>query len=102
MPGHAMFTSWSSALNNALTVTPYGRRMAPLITRLVRSVAPQRGAELGTCLVCRDAVRDPVDAVRLSGGGFVHHDCATYRMRQRYGRPLRPASPNGHDRFTGE
>ena len=76
--------------------------MAPLITRLVQTVTPQRGAALGTCLVCRDAVRDADDAVRLSGGGYVHHDCATYRMRQRFGRPLRAVSRNGHDRFTGE
>ena len=63
--------------------------MAPLITRLVRTVVHGSDA-LGTCLVCRDAVRDRDDAVRLSGGGYVHHGCATYRMRQRYGRPLRP------------
>jgi hypothetical protein len=76
--------------------------MAPLITKLVRTVNPRSGADLGTCLVCREALRDAEDAVRLSGGGFVHHDCATYRMRQRLGRPLRSASRNGHDRFTGE
>jgi hypothetical protein len=64
-------------------------------------VTPTR-RDLGTCLVCRDAVRDAQDAVRLSGGGFVHHECATYRMRQRAGRPLRVVSRNGHDRFTGE
>ena len=76
--------------------------MAPLITRLVRTVTPGRGAELGTCLVCRDAVRDAGGAVRLSGGGYVHHECATYRMRQRFGRPLRPAARNGYTAFTGE
>jgi hypothetical protein len=76
--------------------------MAPLISRLVRTVAPGGGAELGTCLVCRDAVRHAGDAVRLSGGGYVHHECATYRMRQRFGRPLRAASRNGHTAFTGE
>jgi hypothetical protein len=65
-------------------------------------VTPGHGPELGTCLVCREAVRDAGEAVRLSGGGYVHHECATYRMRQRLGRPLRPASRNGHDAFTGE
>ena len=74
--------------------------MAPLITRLARAVVP--GDALGTCLVCRDAVRSTDDPVRLSGGGFVHHECATYRMRQRAGRPLRPAARYGHDKFTGE
>ena len=77
--------------------------MAPtLITRLVRTVTPGNGAALGTCLVCRDAVRHAGEAVRLSGGGYVHHECATYRMRQRAGRPLRPAARNGHQVFTGE
>ena len=74
--------------------------MAPLIDRLARRVVPRPA--LGTCLVCRDAVRDRGDALRLSGGGYVHHDCATYRMRQRIGRPLRANSPNGHHEFTGE
>jgi hypothetical protein len=77
--------------------------MAPtLITRLVQTVTPGTGAAVGTCLVCRDAVRDAGEAVRLSGGGYVHHECATYRMRQRGGRPLRPAARNGHQVFTGE
>ena len=75
--------------------------MAPIIDRLVRTVSPRRPA-LGTCLVCHSAVREAGDAVRLSGGGFVHNECATYRMRRRLGRPLRAVSPNGHDRFTGE
>jgi hypothetical protein len=75
--------------------------MAPLITRLVRTVAPAN-PELGRCLVCGDAVRDDDDAVRLSRGGYVHHECTTYRMRQRARRPLRRASRNGHDEFTGE
>ena len=74
--------------------------MAPLIDRLARRVVTRPA--IGTCLVCHDAVRDRADALRLSGGGYVHHDCATYRMRQRIGRPLRPASPNGHHEFTGE
>ena len=76
--------------------------MAPLISRIVRTVTPGNGTALGTCLVCRDAVRASDDAVRLSGGGYVHHECATYRMRQRSGRPLRPVSPSGHTEFTGE
>ena len=76
--------------------------MAPLITQLVQTVTPGRGGDHGTCLVCRDAVRGAGGAVRLSGGGYVHHECATYRMRQRYGRPLRPAPRNGHSVFTGE
>ena len=56
--------------------------MAPLISRLVQTVSP-RHTDLGTCLVCRGAVREAADAVRLSGGGYVHHECATYRMRER-------------------
>ena len=65
-------------------------------------MTPGHGTELGTCLVCRDAIRHDGEAVRLSGGGYVHHECATYRMRQRFGRPLRPVSRHGHDDFTGE
>ena len=74
--------------------------MAPLISRLVRTVSPARS--LGTCLVCRSAVRDDGGAVRVPGGGYVHHDCTTYRMRQRGGGPLRAIAGGGHDRFTGE
>jgi hypothetical protein len=55
--------------------------MAPFIDRLVRTLSPAES--LGTCLVCRSAVRDDGGAVRVPGGGYVHHDCATYRMRQR-------------------
>jgi len=66
--------------------------MAPtLITRLARTVTSGNAAALGTCLVCRDAVRDAGDAVRLSGGGYVHHECATYRMRASRG-DARPSS----------
>ncbi|MEA2308654.1 MAG: hypothetical protein QOG41_86 [Thermoleophilaceae bacterium] len=75
--------------------------MAPLITRLVRSVVLREGRELGTCLVCHRAVRERADAVSLSGGGYVHHGCATYRMRQRYARPRRPgpvSQPRNHRR----
>ncbi|HKP90346.1 MAG TPA: hypothetical protein VJT75_10270 [Thermoleophilaceae bacterium] len=74
--------------------------MAPLISRLVRTVSPARS--LGTCLVCHSAVRDDGGAVGVPGGGYVHHDCTTYRMRQRGGRPLRAAAGGRHDRFTGE
>ena len=76
--------------------------MAPLITRLVRTVAPRDGRELGTCLVCRKAVRERADAMSLSGGGYVHHDCATYRMRQRYGRPVGSTSRRQLGRWNGE
>jgi len=76
--------------------------MAPLITRLVRTVAPAGDTDLGACLVCRDAVRDDGEAVRLSGGGYVHRECTTYRMRQRDGRRPRRPSRNGHLEFTGE
>ncbi|TML83970.1 MAG: hypothetical protein E6G07_00510 [Actinobacteria bacterium] len=76
--------------------------MAPLITRLVQTVVPAHAAELGDCLVCREPVRDDGEAVRLSGGGYVHLDCTTYRMRQRARRPLRRASRNGYREFTGE
>jgi hypothetical protein len=74
--------------------------MAPLISKLVRTVSPARS--VGTCLVCRSEVRDDGGAVRVPGGGYVHHECTTYRMRQRGGRPLRAATRSGHDRFTGE
>jgi hypothetical protein len=70
--------------------------MAPLITRLVRTVVPGDGRELGTCLVCHRPVRERSDAVGLSGGGYVHHGCATYRMRQRYRRPV--SQPGNHRR----
>jgi hypothetical protein len=74
--------------------------MAPLISRLRRTVSPAH--TLGTCLVCHDAVRDDGGAVRVPGGGYVHHDCTTYRMRQRGGRPLHAVVGGGRDRFTGE
>jgi hypothetical protein len=76
--------------------------MAPLITRLVQTVVPAHGSRLGTCLVCREPVRDDGEAVRLSGGGYVHAECTTYRMRQRGHRPLRRASRNVYDELTGE
>jgi hypothetical protein len=76
--------------------------MAPLITRLVQTVVPAHTVELGDCLVCREPVRDDGESVRLSGGGYVHLDCTTYRMRQRARRPLRRASRNGYREFTGE
>jgi hypothetical protein len=63
---------------------------------------PVRRRDLGTCLVCRDRVRDDDEAVRLSGGGYVHQECTTYRMRQRARRPSVRSSRNGHDEFTGE
>ena len=74
--------------------------MAPLIDRLVRTVGP--APSLGTCLVCHGKVRDNGGAVRVPGGGFVHHGCTTYRMRRRGGHALRPASRRGRDKFTGE
>jgi hypothetical protein len=76
--------------------------MAPLITRLVQTVVPARGAEHGPCLVCGETVHDDGEAVRLSGGGYVHLACTTYRMRQRARRPLRRRSRDGHGEFTGE
>jgi hypothetical protein len=74
--------------------------MAPLISRLVRTVGPARS--VGTCLVCHGSVRDDGGAVRVPGGGYVHHDCTTYRMRQRGGRSLRAPFPSRHSTFTGE
>jgi hypothetical protein len=71
-----------------------------LISRLVRTVSPAHA--LGTCLVCHAAVRDDGGAVRVPGGGYVHHGCTTYRMRQRGGHPLRAPFPSRRDRFTGE
>jgi hypothetical protein len=59
-------------------------------------VVPGDGREIGTCLVCHKAVRERADAVGLSGGGYVHHGCATYRMRQRYRRPA--SQPGNHRR----
>ena len=52
--------------------------------------------------MCHDAVRDDGGAVRVPGGGYVHHDCTTYRMRRRGGHPLRAPFPSRHDGFTGE
>jgi len=76
--------------------------VAPLITRLVQTVVPAHAAPLGDCLVCREPVRDDVEAVRLSRGGYVHVDCTTYRMRQRARRPARRVSRNRYREFTGE
>jgi hypothetical protein len=45
--------------------------------------------ETSFCLVCRDPVSLDDETVRLSGGGHVHSECATYRMRQRDGRRQR-------------
>ena len=74
--------------------------MAPFIDRLVRTLSPAES--LGTCLVCRSAVRDDGGAVRVPGGGYVHHDCTTYRMRQRGGQALRLVRGGRHEAFTGE
>jgi len=53
------------------------------------------------CLVCRNPVSTDDETVRLSGGGHVHADCATYRMRQRDGRRRqRPHTP--HATLTGD
>ena len=97
---HRMFTRKSSGFNPDLSHDSYGVRMALSISRLRHAVSPAQS--LGTCLVCRSAVRDDGGAVRVPGGGYVHHDCTTYRMRQRGGRPLRAVARGGHDRFTGE
>jgi hypothetical protein len=59
-------------------------------------------ATLTRCVVCGRGIHGRDDALRIRGGGLVHADCATYRMRQRDGRRLHRPSPNGNDRFTGE
>ena len=74
--------------------------MAPLVNRLIGAVLPAP-RPLGTCLVCRQAIEVGDDSMRLNGGGRVHIDCATYRMRHR-ARAARPRSRGGHDRFTGD
>ena len=76
--------------------------MAPLISRLVRTVGPARS--VGTCLVCHGSVRDDGRGVRLARGGYVHRDCATYRMRRNGVRPVLVAGRSRHDHaeFTGE
>ena len=78
--------------------------MAPLITRIVETVVPGRSASIGDCLVCTRAVRDDGRGVRLARGGYVHRDCATYRMRRSGTRPVVVArrSRNDHTGFTGE
>ena len=74
--------------------------MAPLVTKLMGVVRLERG-QRSYCLVCGDAIAAEDETVRLSGGGGVHADCATYRMRQRDGRGRRlPRQPRGG--FTGD
>jgi hypothetical protein len=65
------------------------------------AVRLERGEKLH-CLVCGDSITADDETVRLSGGGDVHADCATYRMRQRDGRGgyRRPRQVRGA--FTGD
>jgi hypothetical protein len=51
---------------------------SPLLS-LIRMGAPA-GSE--TCLVCSRSIRGSDERVRIPGGGHVHRECATYRMRQ--------------------
>ncbi len=74
--------------------------MAPLVNRIIDAVRP--GAQpLGTCVVCHDAIDVGDESVSLSGGGRVHADCATYRMRHR-ARFSRREQRDGHVRYTGD
>ena len=57
------------------------------VTRLARLVSPRASREVVPCLVCSRAVRQDHDRMRLRGGGYVHLECATYRMRRHDGRP---------------
>jgi hypothetical protein len=75
-------------------------RMAPLVNRIIGAV--RLGAQpLGTCVVCHDAIDVADESVSLSGGGRVHADCATYRMRHR-ARFSRREHRDGHVRYTGD
>ncbi|MBV9213482.1 MAG: hypothetical protein JOZ25_07520 [Actinobacteria bacterium] len=56
---------------------------------------------IGTCLVCHDEIETRDDSLPLSGGGRVHTDCATYRMRHR-ARASRGTRRDGHARYTGD
>ena len=74
--------------------------MAPLVNRIIGAVRPDAQAG-GTCVVCRGSIDGHDESVSLSGGGRVHADCATYRMRQRDGRGRqRPHPP--HATLTGD
>ena len=74
--------------------------MAPLVTKLMGAVRLERG-ERSYCLVCGDVIAADDETVRLSGGGEVHADCATYRMRQRDGRHRR-RTRESRGSFTGD
>jgi hypothetical protein len=74
--------------------------MAPLVNRLIAAVLPEP-RELNRCLVCHGEIEDGDESMRVNGGGHVHLDCATYRMRHR-SRAARRPSPQGQDRFTGD
>ena len=74
--------------------------MAPLVNRLIGVVRPE-AYSIGTCLVCHGSIEAGDESVRLTGGGRVHTDCATYRMRHR-GRPQRRPAAEPRRRYTGD
>lgn len=94
------FTELLRGRNTALRRRPYGRPMAPLVNRIIDAVRPGMNI-VGTCVVCHDAIDVADDSVSLSGGGRVHADCATYRMRHR-ARATRREQRDGHLRYTGD
>jgi hypothetical protein len=51
---------------------------APLLSLL----RPGRNSHAEDCLVCGRGIRAADELVDVPGGGHVHRDCATYRMRQ--------------------
>ena len=75
--------------------------MAPLVNRIFGAVRPD-GHKVGTCVVCNDAIDLGDDYVRLSGGGHVHADCATYRMRHRGRAVRRDPAVAARPRYTGD
>jgi hypothetical protein len=74
--------------------------MVPLLTKAVGALRPDD--KLADCLVCGSSIHERDDALRIRGGGLVHSDCATYRMRQRDGRRVQRPSRNLNHGFTGE
>ena len=74
--------------------------MAPLVNRIIGAVRPDAQAG-GTCVVCRGSIDGHDESVSLSGGGRVHADCATYRMRHR-AHAARRRPRDGHPPYTGD
>jgi hypothetical protein len=101
---NAISRSYYLAVTPRLETRHTVRGMTPLVNRIFGAVRPNEH-KVGTCLVCRDAIALGDDYVRLSGGGQVHADCATYRMRHR-GRAVSARvtrrRPGSRRRYTGD